>query len=244
MGTAVTKTETGLTCNSDYTRYIWAYNTCGNSSAVSLTQSTTLCCLTAITVNHIAGVVAPVTKSVTYGIVTNIPGEPEICWISRNLGASQQATAVNDGTEASAGWYWQFNRKQGYQYTTSRTPSTAWDATNDNLSATWEAAKDPCAIELGSGWRIPTYTEWQNVDAFGGWNDWNGPWNSALKLHAAGYLDKSNGALTGRGSNGKYWGSAQLDAAYGWLLNFNVAGCYMYQYDKASGYSVRCVRNY
>ena len=41
MGTAVTKTETGLVCNTLYTRYIWAYNICGDSSSVTvLTQST------------------------------------------------------------------------------------------------------------------------------------------------------------------------------------------------------------
>jgi hypothetical protein len=120
-----------------------------------------VCGTSTITKSHLAsGGVAPVDKTVTYGTVTNIPGETTKCWITKNLGASQQATIVSDASEASAGWYWQFNRKQGYQYTTSRTPGIAWDLTNDNLSATWEAAKDPCTLELGTGWRIPTKTEW------------------------------------------------------------------------------------
>ena len=42
MGTALTKTETGLTCNTAYTRYAWAYNTCGNSTSLTLTQTTSL----------------------------------------------------------------------------------------------------------------------------------------------------------------------------------------------------------
>jgi len=42
MGTAVTKTETGLTCNTPYTRYAWAYSACGNSSPATLSQSTSL----------------------------------------------------------------------------------------------------------------------------------------------------------------------------------------------------------
>ncbi|MCX6306903.1 MAG: hypothetical protein NT040_18205 [Bacteroidetes bacterium] len=42
MGTAVTKTETGLTCNTAYTRYAWAYSACGNSTPVTLTQITSL----------------------------------------------------------------------------------------------------------------------------------------------------------------------------------------------------------
>jgi len=42
MGIAITKTETGLTCNSNYTRYAWAYSICGNSTPVTLTESTSL----------------------------------------------------------------------------------------------------------------------------------------------------------------------------------------------------------
>ena len=81
-----------------------------------------------LTINHVEGVVAPVTKTTTYGTVTNIPGELTKCWITSNLGSDQQATAVNDATEASAGWYWQFNRKQGYKHDGStRTPNTGLD---------------------------------------------------------------------------------------------------------------------
>ena len=43
MGTTTTKTETGLTSNTAYTRYVWAYSACGNSFAVSLTQQTLDC---------------------------------------------------------------------------------------------------------------------------------------------------------------------------------------------------------
>lgn len=40
MGTSTSYTETNLSCNILYTRYVWAYNGCTNSSPVSLTQ----CC--------------------------------------------------------------------------------------------------------------------------------------------------------------------------------------------------------
>lgn len=44
MGTAVTKTETSLTCGTSYTRYIWAYNASGCvSSVTTLTQTTSAC---------------------------------------------------------------------------------------------------------------------------------------------------------------------------------------------------------
>ncbi|MEI6436591.1 MAG: hypothetical protein WCP32_17325, partial [Bacteroidota bacterium] len=249
FGTAIemvadtTKAETGLTCGTAYTRYVWAYNGCGYSASVTLTQSTWSCgTCGSITINHVVGTVAPVTKTVTYGTVTNIPGEPSKCWITRNLGASQQATAVSDATEASAGWYWQFNRKQGYQYTTTRTPNTAWiTAIDENFD--WQPANDPCALELGGGWRLPNYTEWFNVDNIGNWTNWNGPWGSGLKLHAAGYLDYSVGSLYGRGSYGLYWSSTQNSSANGWDLDFGSSYSNMSTNYKAFGFSLRCLRD-
>jgi len=40
MGTATSTTETGLTCFTTYTRYVWAYNACGQSGSQMLTQTT------------------------------------------------------------------------------------------------------------------------------------------------------------------------------------------------------------
>ena len=245
MATATSKYETGLTNNTSYTRYTWAYNGCGYSSPVSLTQTTivSLTCGSSITINHVAGNVAPVTKTVTYDIVTNIPGLPSVCWISRNLGASQQATIVSDDTEASAGWYFQFNRKQGYQYISSRIPTSTW-ISSISESSDWIAANDPCAIELGTGWRIPTNTEWTNVDAGGNWTNWNGPFGSALKLHAAGDVRDSDGSLYNRGSVGYYWSSTQYAANTGGSLPFNSSSSLTGSNFKAYGFSVRCLRDY
>src|ERR1039457_3618720 len=207
MGTATTSTQTGLTCNTAYTSFAWAYNTCGNSTPVTLSQTTSTCpflCGNPITVNFVAGPVAPVNKTATYGTVTNIPGASTKCWITANLGADHQATSVDDATEPSAGWYWQFNRMQGYKNDGS-TVTPAWTITSINENSDWQLANDPCAIELGSGWRIPTYTEWTNVsNSFVPLNDWSGEWNSALKLHAAGALANAGGSLFYRGSDGYY----------------------------------------
>ena len=246
MGTATTKTETGLACLTPYARYVWAYNTCGNSTATTLAQTTSACnaCGASITINHAAGAVAPVTKTVTYGTVTNIPGETSKCWITSNLGADHQATSVADATEPSAGWYWQFNLKQGYKHDgTTRTPNTTWfNFINVNLD--WQPANDPCMIELGGGWRLPTYTEWDNVDNTGNWTDWDGPWNSGLKLHAAGYLSFNDGFLYGRGSDGDYLSSKQSDATYCWFLGFYSGNSSLNINYKANGITARCVRDY
>ncbi len=244
MGSATTKTETNLACNTIYARYVWAYNNCGHSSNVSLIQSTSLCspCGTSITITHVAGNVAPVNKTVTYGTVTNIPGELLKCWITSNLGSDRQALSKFDGTEASAGWYWQFNRKQGYKHSGGiRTPNTVW-ITNISEYSDWTAANDPCSLELGSGWRLPVFSEWNNVDETGGWSDWNGPWNSPLKLHAAGYLSGSDGSILARGSEGAYWSSSQNGVADAWSLYFKSDYCSAYNDNKEVGLTVRCIK--
>ncbi|HPS62904.1 MAG TPA: hypothetical protein PLK82_07575 [Bacteroidales bacterium] len=217
---------------------------CGSGSPATsnvVTMTVYEACGNSFTIGHIAGTVAPVTKTVTYGTVTGIPGEPNKCWITSNLGSDHQATAVNDATEASAGWYWQFNRKQGYKHDGS-TITPAWTITSIVENSEWLTTNDPCNLELGTGWRLPTYTEWYIVDNVGGWTNWNGPWNSDLKLHAAGYPYPSSGTLGNRGVFGVYWSSSQNDPSNGCNLCFDSYACGMNNYVKAYGFSVRCVR--
>ena len=248
VGAATTITETGLTCNTAYTRYVWAYNTCGNSTPVILNQSTSACtgggftCGQSLIISHVAGPVAPVNKTTAYGTVTNIPGEVSKCWITSNLGSDHQAIAVTDATEASAGWYWQFNLKKGYKHDGS-TLTPAWTITIINENSDWLSANDPCNLELGTGWRLPTYTEWYNVDNTGGWTNANGPWGSGLKLHAAGCIEASSGLLFDRGSYGYYWSSIQYSSFSGWDLFFYGYNCNVQAYNKAHGFPVRCIKN-
>jgi hypothetical protein len=201
-------------------------------------------CGFSITINHLtSGGVAPVNKLVTYGTVTNIPGESLKCWFTSNLGSDHQATAVNDATETSAGWYWQFNRKQGYKHDGStRTPNTTWVNSINELSE-WTANNDPCTIEVGGGWRIPTWLEWINVDSGGGWTTWTGPWNSALKLHAAGTLKNTDGSLLNRGSYGYYWSDSDSDYINGMRLSLYNTFCALDYGAKTYGNSLRCIRD-
>ena len=230
----------GLNANTLY--YVRAYATNSTDTAYGSEVSFIWMCGTStITINHVAGTTAPVTKTVTYGTVTNIPGEPAKCWITKNLGATNQATAVSDATEAAAGWYWQFNRKQGFKHNgTTRTPATTWiSSISENTN--WTTANDPCAIELGSGWRLPTSTEWTNVDASGGWTTWTGPWNSGLKLHAAGLQSFSDGGLHFRGSDSNYWSRTQNSTDNGLYLSFGSGNSNLDYADKACGFTARCL---
>ncbi len=201
-------------------------------------------CGIAFTVNHVAGEVCPVSKTVTYGTVTNVPGETTKCWITKNLGADIQAPSLNDVSEAAAGWYWQFNLKRGFKHDGStRTPNTTWVSTL-NENSNWTSANDPCNIEIGNGWRMPTPSEWTNVDASGSWTNYNGPWNSLLKLHPAGYVNYMNGSLVASGSAGYYWSSGQSDNSYSQSMGFSSNVSYVNtNFNKAYGASIRCIRN-
>jgi hypothetical protein len=239
-----TITITGLTAGQTYYVRAYAINSEGTAYSPDVFFATYACGNWMFVVTHATtGNVAPVNKYVVYSTVTNIPGEPAKCWITSNLGADRQATDVHDATEASAGWYWQFNRKQGYNHDgATRTPNTAW-ITSISENTDWITANDPCAIELGMGWRIPTNSEWTNVDANGSWANWNGPFGSALKLHAAGALSITGGSVFNRGAHGVYWSSTQNGVSYGWGLNFNSVASNPGSSEKSLGCPTRCIRS-
>ena len=70
LGNVLTKTETGLTCNTAYNRYVWAYNASGCvSSAVTLSQTTSSCVtspyVTTSATSGIGGITATLNGNVT-----------------------------------------------------------------------------------------------------------------------------------------------------------------------------------
>ena len=247
-------TSSLVNLNAGITFYVRAYATTGWGTSygneVSFTTTAFVCGTSTITVAHtVSDGVGPIDKTVTYGTVTNVPGESSKCWITQNLGASRQPLSVDDATEASAGWYWQYNRKQGFMHDgTTRTPAS-WDATNDASSSTWEAVKDPCTLELGTPWHVPTDVEWTDVDqpSGGNWSTQPDPWGSLLKMHDAGYLANADGSLMDRStpsSYGVYWSNAEVLSNHGWDLNFNSTMCTVYNgHVKSYGFTLRCVRD-
>ena len=200
------------------------------------------CGLSMLTVYHnTSRGVAPENKVTTYGTVGDVPTEYGKCWITKNLGSTRQADAVSDTADVAAGWYFQFNRKQGYRNTPTG-PYPLWTLPVINENSDWTAAFDPCSIEIGPSWRIVTYTEWYNVAIGMAWSTWQEPWNSMLKLHAAGYLENTYGMLTSRGTEGYYWSSTQASASTAWFLFFNSLSLYFDNNNKSYGFPVRCLR--
>jgi hypothetical protein len=250
-GSSVSYTQTGLTCNTSCTLFVWAYNTCGNSASLALTQTTSSCgpppCIwnngNSFTVSHTARVNgAPLTRAVNYGQTqTSLTGESH-CWITQNLGATRQATAPLDTTDAAAGWYWEFGSIQGYDWGTHLVP--AWvDIGPFGATADWALANDPCNLLLGSGWRMPTYTEWNNAITIGNWNNYNDTYSSVLKIHIAGLIYTNGDLYGGRSHIGVYWSSTFYGGGNGWNMNLSSTVCKMYGNTLDIGRSLRCLRN-
>lgn len=160
-------------------------------------------CGDVLTRTHTAGAVAPVTVTIDYGTVYFA----STCWITRNLGATQQASGNGDTSSAAAGWYWQFGNAKGL--TTSNT--SGWQT--GSYANSWSV--DPCNSLLGGSWRIPTIDEWK---AFSYSNLWNN-----LKIHLGAGSMTSKGSI-GWTDTGRLWSSSNRDAGYAWRLYWDKGG--------------------
>ena len=207
LGSSTCKFETGLTYNTNYTRFVWAYNTCGISLPRTLTQTTLVfSCGDSLTIIHTISSGSPVDKTITYQTIR--PNNySNLCWITQNLGADQQATSWNDPSDLSSGWFYKFGSSQGWQYSEGTlTPSSSLFINSPNNSGEeWSSQTDPCRIAFGNSWTVAPYTFFTQMQDDHSWITISDPWNCDLKLHAAGYLGLPNGLPIDRGINGYYW---------------------------------------
>ena len=201
-------------------------------------------------------VVGSGSDSNTYGTVKGADGN---CWLDRNLGATQVATAYNDS--ASYGWYYQWGRRtDGHQVSTSGTtstlsssdspgngnfilaPSSPYDWRSGQNNALWQGVSgtnNPCP----TGFRIPTQPEWAAWVTAAGITNYITAFSSNLKLTAAGTRVNGGGALYNQGASGFYW-SSSVTGIHAYYLYFGSGGVYPALYDyRANGFSVRCIRD-
>lgn len=231
----------GLTENTMYLFYIRAFNTdidiLGEGEFFNTSGPDMDC--SDFNVTHKAGDVAPVTKEVNYKtILTYISGEKK-CWITQNLGADKEPSSAGYVSESEAGWYWQFNRKQGYKFDGGiRTPNTKW-ITSINEAFDWTAANDPCKLLLGDGWRIPTDSEWLNSTF--GWRSNIDAFESDLKLSMSGWFN-SNGDFMHIDIGG-YWSSNQESNEEAWYLIIEKDYAITSREKKARGFPIRCLKD-
>lgn len=168
-------------------------------------------------------------------------------WLAVNLGATTRPETSVDRSPSSAGWYFQFNRKQAFHHNgNSITPQ--WRNQSIEEDNSWSIGNDPCRILLGESWRLPAITE---LRAFreasvekGGMGEGNrtAAFNSTLRLHAGGELQTFDGDLRYRGEQGRYWASDQFDPKRGEVLGFESSSS-TFASNKAFGRPVRCIKD-
>ena len=124
----------------------------------------------------------------------------------------------------------------------TRTPNTPW-ISQIRETSDWELANDPCNIELGNTWHVPTYTEWLNVQTTGGWTTATAAWASALKIHAAGNIG-NEGQIAVRGYYGWYFSNMMYIFSSSEALSTNAGGvCQVTLTTKGQGVTLRCIRD-
>jgi len=179
-------------------------------------------------------------------------------WMDRNLGASRAAASSID--EQAFGDLYQWGRgADGHQKRNSATtrnlsssntpghgnfilaPNIPYDwrsPQNNNLWQGVNGANNPCP----AGYRLPSETEWEAERRSWSSNRPTGAFASPLKLPVAGYRFASSGSLGTVGSRGYYW-SSTVDGTYSQSLSFNSSNADMGSNGRASGYSVRCLKD-
>jgi uncharacterized protein (TIGR02145 family) len=237
-------TQTGLTCGTPYTFFVWSVSNCGYSSAITMTASTSSCfdCGTS-TVTDLDG-----------NIYTTVLIGTQ-CWFTENLKVTQynNAAAIPNVTGASA-W--------------AALSTGAWSYYNNNSSydAAYGKLYNWFAVDNGglcpSGSHVPTDAEWTvlttylggesiaggSMKSLSGWNAPNtGATNSSGFGGVGAGLHHDSGAFYALGEQGIFWSSTEYTPAstVAWmrLLSHNDAIASPNAYGKINGYSVRCLIN-
>jgi uncharacterized protein (TIGR02145 family) len=185
-------------------------------------------------------------------------------WMDRNLGATQVATTSTDANAYGDLYQWG-RRSDGHQcrnstttstlsstdqpgnanfITTSASPNDWRSPQNTNLWQGVNGVNNPCP----SGYRLPTETELNNeslswVQApISSTNTSAGAFASPLKLPLAGNRFSSNGTLSSVGTGGRYW-SSTVSITNSRSLGFSSSNAGMSTNNRASGFSVRCIKD-
>ena len=186
-------------------------------------------------------------------------------WMDRNLGASR--VAEGKGDTLAYGGYYQWGRfGDGHQCRNSDTTTilattpipnegNAWDGKfiiegrrgrswlENQIGTLWEgvdAVNNPCP----EGFRLPTETEWENEVLTWSPPNFDGAFNSPLKLPMPGRRSSINGQIVFPGIDAGYWVSSINGETTGYMYIFS--GNALIDPDpnaKPWGRSVRCIKD-
>ena len=242
LTTSTTLTESGLTCNTLYTRYIWAVASCGISPVHVLTQSTAECW----SCGH------PITDPRDGKIYTTVLIGTQ-CWMARNLNAGTKM----DGTRNQA----DNDLLEKYCYDNDTNNCSIYGGLYQwNEAMQYDTIPGVRGI-CPDGWYLPTDEDFTLLtttlggeSAAGGvmketgtthWADPNaGATNSSGFTALPGGYRSDNGTFHGLSQRANFWSSSVVSPSAAWVR-------YLY-YDslevgrsfdsRAYGYSIRCIK--
>ncbi len=249
MNAATTHSETGLTCNTAYTRYAWAYSACGNSTPVTLTQSTSACPFT-------CG--SSFTDSRDNQVYTTVLIGSQ-CWMAKNLNIGIRINGTQEPTNNSTIEKYCYNDLESncniygglYQ----------WNEMMQYLNT--PGVKGICT----TGWHIPTDAEWTTVTTFlgvanvaggkmkstgtieAGTGLWFSPNNGATNSSGFTAIPAGNryiyGSFAGISGSGELWSSSERSTISAWsrLVSYSNSDVVQLDFSKDFGFSVRCLRD-
>ncbi len=234
-------TEAGLACGTNYLRYVWAYNGCGYSSAVSLAGSTALC--------PCSQPIADPRDGKSYNIV--LIGSQ--CWMAQNLNIGTRINISQNPANNSV------FEKYCYNNTESNCDTYGglyqWDEAMQYVTA--QGVQGICP----AGWHLPTDAEWTTLKNYlgdpgivggmmkeAGLTHWAPPNTGAT--NSSGFTALPGGYSFGTSfnslTNNTYiWSSTEYSSSAAWnlLLSNNSSVAYHDSNNKSVGFSVRCIMN-
>ncbi len=256
LGNDTSYTELVSQCDHLLIRYVWAYNACGISVPLTLSDSTINCAQFvsypegSVHCNAIISLVVEVTNPLTGKV-----------WMDRNVGA--QRVALHEADLLSMGDLYQWGRfTDGHQCRTSTitqqlsptdTPNhPEWIATNGVYPHDWRMGgndllwqglggiNNPCP----TGFRLPTKFELQQEMATWSSQDSYGAMLSPLKLPSGGWRSGSYGNLVvGMPTLETHYWTSSPSGTYAWSLILKYNNAFPFGTFRSRGGSIRCIKD-
>jgi len=235
-GTSTTYTQEVLDCGTEYTLYVWAYNECGESSYVELSEITDNCPPCAgyegNTFNY----------ELVYGGQTyKLVGIGEQCWMAMNLNFTTVNSSCYGNNPANCTSYGRL-----YEWNAAMTACpTGWHLPSD---AEWKQLE----VYLGMPQAQADATGWRGTDEGGklkSTTGWNSPNTDATDIFGfsafpGGYRFE-NGTFHNIGEYGHWWSSTEVISYNAWnrIISYNYGEIFRGSNDKENGRSVRCLKD-